>query len=560
MTDSPTARLLLARGATVDGANPATGGTAFHCACRNNQPGCAEALIRAGCDVGLKHSDGNFAGMTGREVAEVKGHVAVVERLRAVVAEQLRVAGPAPAATPAAVAGDGGPADQLLLAAAEGDGAAVSRRRAAGGAPNASVPGQMTSSRDTAASSPGEVVHSTALCEAAGHGRLEAVRLLLDAGADPSLASDGYTPLMLAAWRGQLEVLRLLLRRGTAVNTTDSATGTTAFHIACMNNQAECAEALVRAGCDVGLKDNIGETGREVAEGRGHAAVVARLRAVVAEQLRAAQAAGPAPVPTPAAVANDGGLVDHLAQAAAEGDGAVVSRLLAAGADPNASVPGRMASGEFFYSTALCEAAGHGWLEAVRLLLDAGADPSLATSDGITPLLRAARKGQLEVLRLLVARAAALDAADPATGYTAFHHACRQNQAVCAEELARAGCDDGLKSTIGETGQEVAEARGHAAVLQRLGSINFVNQLRVARAAGRAPVLVTEPAPADAARGGDEWPAASGTTWAGSAAATAPSVPVVHPGQALTLAIAEDTDGAAVARLLAAGADPNTSA
>jgi hypothetical protein len=51
-------------------------------------PRCAEALVRAGCDVGVKSSNG----MTGRQIAEECGHTAVVERLRAVVAEQLRAA------------------------------------------------------------------------------------------------------------------------------------------------------------------------------------------------------------------------------------------------------------------------------------------------------------------------------------------------------------------------------------------------------------------------------------------------------------------------------------
>ena len=46
------------------------------------------------------------------------------------------------------------------------------------------------------------MVPSTALV-AAAHGRLEVARLLLDAGADPSLAaSDGLTPLMCAAGQG----------------------------------------------------------------------------------------------------------------------------------------------------------------------------------------------------------------------------------------------------------------------------------------------------------------------------------------------------------------------
>jgi ankyrin repeat protein len=99
----------------------------------------------------------------------------------------------------------------------------------------------------------------------------------------------------------------LLLGRGAAVDTVYPASGFTAFHHACFINQAGCAEVLARAGCDVGAKTKDGQTGREVAEGRGHAAVVARLRVVVAEQLRAAQVVRPAPAPAPAAVVSDGG-------------------------------------------------------------------------------------------------------------------------------------------------------------------------------------------------------------------------------------------------------------
>ena len=71
-----------------------------------------------------------------------------------------------------------------------------------------------------------------------------------------------------------------------------------------------------------------GSTGRELAEAKGHAAVVERLRAVVAEQLRAA---GPATEPEPA---RGGGnrLALELVAAVMEGDAAVVAQLLAAGA------------------------------------------------------------------------------------------------------------------------------------------------------------------------------------------------------------------------------------
>jgi ankyrin repeat protein len=516
-------RLLLARGAAPDAVDPASGCTAFHFACFGNQPECAEVLARAGCDVGLKDGDG----ITGREVAEVEGHTAVVERLRAVVADQLRAAqvaaGPAPepeAAAATAVVGDGGPADQLLKAANTGDGVAVARLLAAGVDPNTSMAGRTPS---------GKACQTTALCQAAGHGQLEAARLLLDAGADPSRANgDGRTPLMHTAVKGQLAVLRLLLARGAVVDTADPKFGRAAFHFACFGNHELCAEALARAGCDVGLKDKGGMTGRDIAGAQGRTAVVARLRAVVAEQLRAAQAVGHAPELEPAPVFVDGRPADQL-EVAEEGDTAPVSRLLAAGGDPHASVTGRLPSGGLYQTTPLAVAAGGGQLEAVRLLLDGGADPSCAASGGPTPLMMAAGYGQLEVLRLLLARGVAVDAAHPDDSLTAFHHACFHNQLECAEALARAGCDVGLKDSEGKMGRELAEECGHTAVVERLRAVVGEQLRAVQLEAGPAPE------PKLAAVTGDEGPA-----------------------DQLLVAVGKD-DWEAVARLLAAGADPNSS-
>jgi hypothetical protein len=85
-----------------------------------------------------------------------------------------------------------------------------------------------------------------------------------------------------------------------------------------------------------------GRTGRELAEQKGHAAVLARLRAVVAEQLRAAQVAGSAGAGDPdrqSVVTTDPAtdrLAGKLVVSAGEGDGSAVGQLLAAGANPNA--------------------------------------------------------------------------------------------------------------------------------------------------------------------------------------------------------------------------------
>jgi ankyrin repeat protein len=61
----------------------------------------------------------------------------------------------------------------------------------------------------------------TALWYASYFGRLSAVRVLLERGADPTLADqDGPTPLMAACDSGQIRVVRVLLAHPSAQATT----------------------------------------------------------------------------------------------------------------------------------------------------------------------------------------------------------------------------------------------------------------------------------------------------------------------------------------------------
>jgi hypothetical protein len=86
-------------------------------------------------------------------------------------------------------------------------------------------------------------------------------------------------------------------------------------------------------------------------------------------------------------------------------DAELVARLLAeAGVDVDAAVRIAAPNGQATTYTPLTHAAGHGHLEAARLLLDAGADPSRGDADGDTPLMNAAMSGHLAVLRLLLGR------------------------------------------------------------------------------------------------------------------------------------------------------------
>ena len=137
-------------------------------------------------------------------------------------------------------------------------------------------------------------VLSTALCEAVGSNQGAVVRLLLDRGANPSLAnSSGGTPLMTSAAKGFLPLLRLLLESKAEVDAV-CPRGATAFHWACHHDHPDCAEALVRAGCDTSLRTKRGKTGRDLAQENGHTAVLERLRALVAEQIAQRTAAASA--------------------------------------------------------------------------------------------------------------------------------------------------------------------------------------------------------------------------------------------------------------------------
>jgi uncharacterized protein len=119
---------------------------------------------------------------------------------------------------------------------------------------------------------------------------------------------------------------------------------------------------------------------------------------------------------------NDVSWVDFTGQtpflrAAFSGDTTVMRLLLEHGADPNLATQAG--------TTALMAASGVGWvvqqtytesmpalLEAIRICLEHKADVNAVNSMGLTALLGAANKGANDIIRLLVASGARLDAVD----------------------------------------------------------------------------------------------------------------------------------------------------
>lgn len=86
-----------------------------------------------------------------------------------------------------------------------------------------------------------------------------------------------------------------------------------------------------------------------------------------------------------------------IAMASKKGLGRIVSRLVSAGAEVN--VP-RLSDGV----TPLHRAAMRGHLEVVELLLEANADPQAVTAAGSTPLELATRYGNADIVDLLEAK------------------------------------------------------------------------------------------------------------------------------------------------------------
>ncbi|MBI3969558.1 MAG: ankyrin repeat domain-containing protein, partial [Chloroflexi bacterium] len=187
-----------------------------------------------------------------------------------------------------------------------------------------------------------------ALIAAADRGDLADVRRLLRAGASVTATDDrGRTALITAAYRNQLDVARALIEAGADVNTQD-LTKQSAFLIATSDGYLDLLRLTLRAEADVHRTDSYNGTGLIRAADRGHVEII---RELLRTDIR----------------------VDH------------VNRL---------------------GWTALLEAiilgdGGPRHTEVVRLLLEAGADPSLADRDGVAPLTHARQRGHTAIVRLL---------------------------------------------------------------------------------------------------------------------------------------------------------------
>ena len=240
---------------------------------------------------------------------------------------------------------------------------------------------------------------SSELVEAVKTRDAEGVRELLarDSGVDVNAREgDGATALHWAAHLDALPSATLLIDGGADVNAGNDY-GVTPLSLACTNGNAAMVETLLGAGADPNLALTTGETPLMTASRTGRLDAVQALLAAGAE----VNAAEPSQGQT------------ALMWAISEQHSDVAQALIASGADVTARSEGGFSP--------LLFAAREGDLASARAVLEAGASVEETAPSGTSALLVAAVRGHTALVIWLLEQGADPNAAE--AGYTALHWA-----------------------------------------------------------------------------------------------------------------------------------------
>jgi ankyrin repeat protein len=403
-------RELLAKGADVNAAQ-VDGMTALHWAVYNDDAETAQLLVGSRANVNAT----NRYGVPPLLTACTNGNATLVRLL-------LDGGADANASLP-------GGETALMTAARVGSFEAVKALLARGANPNAQ-----------------ERRNQTALMWAAAEGHATVVRALIEAGStiNATLPS-GFTPLFFAVREGHIDVVRVLLEAGANVNETMKSTkedrpaptvntsyksvrnGTSPLLLAVENGHFELAMALVEAGADPNdqrsgftslhaiswvRKPDASDVGDPAPIGSGRLTSLQFVQALVARgaNVNARLGKGVPRPPASATLLGTEGATPFL-MAADRADVPLMRELLKAGADPflpnaNKSTP-LMAAAGFGTSDPLEEAGTEDEaLEAVKLLLDLGADINAVDNKGDTAMHGAAYGNFPTIVKLLAERGA----------------------------------------------------------------------------------------------------------------------------------------------------------
>ena len=269
---------------------------------------------------------------------------------------------------------------------------------------------------------------------------LERVRTLLTERVNVNAPqNDGATALHWAVHLDDLPTVDTLIRAGARADVADD-TGATPLYLACVNRNAAVVSRLLAAGANANAALLTGETVLMTCSRAGEAASVRALlgRGALVNARESAH--------------NQTALM----WAAAQSHPDVVGALLEKGADVRArsreyaqtvtsEVTQRAGREELNYvvprggSTAILFAARSGDAESARLLIAAGADVNDALPDGASALVVAAHSGHRQVATLLLDKGANPNA--NGIGYTALHAAVLKSDLELVKALLAHGAN-----------------------------------------------------------------------------------------------------------------------
>ncbi len=406
------------------------GSTALMWAVYENDAAAAAALIEAGADVDASNKYGSNAMQLAAEVADI-------EMLVLLLNAGADVDAPNPAGQTA-----------LMLAARTGvvaaakllveHGAAIDARERWG--------------------------EQTALMWAAARRHPAMMEYLLEQGADinarsawrdyqrrvtaesraKNLDSGGLTPLLFAIRENCLRCVEVLIDRGADIDLPDPDR-VSPLLLAILNGNWDIAKRLIEAGADVDQWDIYGQ---------------APLYAITSRRTSMAAAA-----------------IDPLSETTGT---EVLRMLLDKGANPNMQLfmrpSDQRGSGTSRGSTPLHNAAGSGDLEAVKRLIQHGADVNLHDADNESALMLVMQSRNqdtaLAIMRELHAAGIDINAnalyhhLQRTRGGTALHYAVRAGWGRAVDELLAFGIDVDIKDPDGLTALDYAMARGYIPFLQ----------------------------------------------------------------------------------------------
>jgi ankyrin repeat protein len=216
-----------------------------------------------------------------------------------------------------------------------------------------------------------------------GHGKI--LQALIKAGGDVKAGTpNGTTPLMVAAASGELEAVRVLVESGADVNGKDGVRWQTPLMYAAASNRAAVIGYLASKGADVKATNKVSDLANLSREGAGFGG---NPQVPGAPPQAAAPASNARRGPMPGVDRNyqlneligaQGGLTPLL-YAVRQGYQESTEALIKAGADVN-----QVSAGD--KTSPLMMAIINGHFDVARSLLDKGADPNVAAANGVAPL------------------------------------------------------------------------------------------------------------------------------------------------------------------------------